>query len=309
MMKASTGPYDMAELLSGFLDRELDGSQTLAVLDYIQTHPEAVEYLRTQERIRQHSRRIILADEQANMVPAALKNRLMEIAAATPGDGSSSPSLKVISPENHIAYSWPRILAAIAASITVGLVFGLYLNRTHETVVELPTTRPNQIAKSPDAEGDTIPVSFERAAIHVHVDCSRVAENLHSGGYPVQLGPLSNLVRSDLKSSAPEPDLSSIGYHFVGAGPCAHPLEGTVHLLYRKNGPEPRAAVSIFVQANHGQYRLEIGRWYRISSRTAAFPMYAWRTKEVVYFLVADDMSTADAALRAIPFDATRTGT
>jgi hypothetical protein len=110
---------------------------------------------------------------------------------------------------------------------------------------------------------------------------------------------LAASVRQDLgREDAPYPDLSAIGYRFVGAGPCGKPLEGTVHLLYKS--PRPESVISLFVQAHDGRFGMRPGTLHTLAGAGAPFPAYAWRTERVVYILVADDEQAADRARAAI---------
>jgi len=312
-MKTPVGPHNIHELLTAYADGELDSAQNLTVIDYLEGHPEGFTYLRDWERLRQAVRKINLEEKQSCEVPAGLRARLQEFAADSGNVESNRPTTRF--PPSPLPWSvWLGVLGTAAACLIGGILGGIYWTRTGNVIVQNQAVSPPEIfaprltGEEADVRDAKIPARLVLAATHVHVDCSRVAERLHSGGYPVLLGPLSALVKNDLKSSAPEPDLSSIGYHYVGAGPCAHPLEGTVHLLYRKDGPEPRAAVSVFVQKYVGQFNLHVGRMYCIAGPASAFPMCAWRSNDVVYFLIADDVTTALSARQAIP-GAPRTGT
>lgn len=302
------GEHNIEDFLTAFADGELDAAHRLAVIDYLQSHPEACEYLRDRERLRQSAQRVVLADQTANAIPQALKDRLNAIAA-----GDNLP------PSHGLRRLWPRGLGIIAASATIGFAIGTLWSRpsgpalhpqaSSPTSSVTSTTVPVSLtAEAVDLRDAAIPPTLVRAAAYVHVDCSRVADRLHSGGYPEDLGPLAKLVETDLRSDAPQPDLTSIGYQFVGAGPCAKPLEGTVHLLYKKTGPEPRATISVFAQAYRGQFGLQPGRMYCIANEESIFPTCAWRSRDVVYFLIADDVSSALSARRAIPSAPVRTG-
>jgi hypothetical protein len=59
-------------------------------------------------------------------------------------------------------------------------------------------------------------------------------------------------------------------------------------------------AVSIFVQGWHDQYPLDAGRLYTVSVASSPFPMLAWRTDKVVYFLLADDAATVQKSAELI---------
>ena len=127
-----------------------------------------------------------------------------------------------------------------------------------------------------------------------------MADRLHSADYPQIAAPLAADVARDLRSSHPYPDLSGIGFRYVGAGPCGDPLPDTIHLLYKSNRPGTFAALSIFVQSYHNQYPLSLDQIYTASDARDPFPMLVWRTEKVVYFLLADDEQTEHRAASAI---------
>ena len=316
VMNAPLGPHNVHEFLSAFADGELNAAQNLAVLDYLESHPEAFAYLRDRQLLRQSAQRIATKDQRDRAMPDALKARLNQLAADGDGDGagpSPPPPGGRPAPHAHRRW-WPRYLGAlaIAASLSIGFTIGAARPPKRRGVAEVPATRdarPPLTADEIDARDAAVPVTLIRAAVNVHVDCSRVEERLHGGGYPVDLGPLKPLVKADLGSGLDRPDLSALGYHFVGAGPCSKPLKDTVHLLYKKDGPEPRATISLFAQRYDGQFELSRGRMYCIRGESATFPMWAWRTERVVYFLIADDMPTVVAAGRIIPSAPTHLGT
>jgi hypothetical protein len=145
-----------------------------------------------------------------------------------------------------------------------------------------------------------LPAAVVAGAEEVHGICSRLALGLHSGGYPADVAGLAASVEHDLHSDRPYPDLTSIGFAYRGAGPCGKPLADTAHLLYRSLRPGSVHAVSVFVQPWHGQYPIEAGRLYTASVAQNPFPMLAWRTDRVLYFLLADDPATERAAAALI---------
>ena len=163
--------------------------------------------------------------------------------------------------------------------------------------------RPNAPVsqRGPDENpADVIPASVIAQAEEIHGFCSRLAEGLHSAGYPADIAPLAASVEPDLHTDHPYPNLTSIGYRYRGAGPCGRPLPDTAHLLYRALQPGSVRAISVFVQPWHGQYPLDANRLYTVSVASSPFPMLAWRTDNVVYFLLADDAATERAAASLI---------
>ncbi len=177
-----------------------------------------------------------------------------------------------------VHFNW---LAAAAAIVIVSVLFVYNGRRT-------PTS---------PSEADVIPASVVSHASAIHSGCSRLAERLHADPFPSDRGELSADVEHDLHSDHPWPDLTSIGFHYTGAGPCGHPLSNAVHLLYHADDPHSPMTISVFVQPVTEQFTLEEGRVYTLSVAQSPFPMLAWRSKSVVYFLLADDAATEQAAL------------
>ena len=174
------------------------------------------------------------------------------------------------------------------------LAVGIWVGR--RTAVAPVAPGPSNVTPVADA----LPAAVVAHAEEIHGYCSRLAIGLHAGGYPADVAALAPDVEHDLHSDHPYPDLSSIGYRYRGAGPCGNPLADTAHLLYRSVRPGSANAVSVFVQPWHGQYPLDPGRLYTVSVPTSAFPMLAWRTDHVVYFLLADNSTDEHAALALI---------
>ena len=153
--------------------------------------------------------------------------------------------------------------------------------------------RHGSVAPSVGTTADVLPAAVVARAEEVHGFCARLADGLHTGGYPADVAALAPAVERDLHTDHPYPDLSPIGYRYRGAGPCGRPLADAAHLLYRSVRPGSVSAVSVFVQPWHDQYPLAAGgRLYTVSVATSPFPMLAWRTDRVVYFLLADDAPT-----------------
>lgn len=281
-------PDNLREHLAAFIVGELTAEQTLAVLDHIAEHPSSIDVLRDQQRLRIAMERTLATAT----LPESLQRRLelLPITAAPPlnqenGNGASQ----------HDGSRWGgRLPVLLSMAAVVGLCIGVW---SMVLLRPLTSSTPPVVINPPQRQ--VVPLALVHAATGVHIDCSRVDEQLHAGGYPEALGPVANLVRQDVGTETPAPNLSSIGFHYVGAGPCANPLNGTAHLLYRKDGAVPRAAISVFAQKYNGQFELDAGRLYRVSSSEATVPMLVWRTKGVVYFLIADTESLADAALDA----------
>jgi hypothetical protein len=136
-----------------------------------------------------------------------------------------------------------------------------------------------------------------------HILALAELESVHRLAYHLCRDPhaADELVQETYLRALRDADWFRPGEHGVrGAGPCGKPLPGTAHLLYRSVRPGSVKAVSVFVQSWHGQYPLGAGRLYTVSVASSPFPMLAWRTESVVYFLLADDEATERAAASLI---------
>lgn len=283
-MRTPIGDHNLDQHLTAFADGELNAAQSVALLEYLLEHPGSVEssllMMRDQQRLRLAAEHLVRAE--SGPLPEALRERVtgLSVAAADPptarGRGAAS-RLRV----------WPWLAAGVVL-LFLGALVGRFA---------LQHPRPRVVVGEPEL---VVPVVMIVKAGRVHAECSRLAEELHSAGYAREYGALADAVERDLAGPNPFPDLSQIGYRYVGAEPCPDTPHGTVHLLYRESGPQPQGAISIFVQPNAGQFAIEPGRLYELAGSRSPFPMFAWRTEQVVYFLLADDGDAAARALRVI---------
>ena len=127
--------------------------------------------------------------------------------------------------------------------------------------------------------------------------------SLHTGTWPQALGDLGPPLKAYLGRPVPYPDLSPIGYAYVGAGPCDKPLENAAHLLYRSTEPNRDDTISLFVQKYDGRSPIEPGKVYRIAGKDAAHPMIVWRHGEMVFYLVGNDEQPVLKAAKQMKVD------
>jgi anti-sigma factor RsiW len=132
-----------------------------------------------------------------------------------------------------------------------------------------------------------VPATLVADVTRIHVDCSR-APDLHTAAFPKELGNLQGSLEKYLGRPVPYPDLSSIGYQYIGAGPCAKPLENMAHLLYRHKGGPITDTVSLFVQRDGSLMDLQEGKVYWAAGKDAAHPMIVWRRDNMTFYLVGD---------------------
>jgi anti-sigma factor RsiW len=267
-----TEPTDdnLIESLTAFADGELDAARSLAMWSYLAEHPDrhaALKWLRDQQQLTLAARRVTEAP-----APSDLRARIAAMAARPQAASSVAPTR-----------SWARRIGfplAAAAGIAIGLTVATFF------------MRPTPVA-------EVLPARIVTSIARVHADCSRMPETTHDATFEATNATLATTVATSAGSASATPDLTSIGFRFVGAGRCMGLKSETVHLLYRAIDPKSPAAVSVFVQPDTGQFaQLESGRVFRVSSSTAPFPTLAWRHGPVIYFLLADDDKTEAAVLQ-----------
>ena len=267
--------HNIRQAIMAYADGELDAEQRAAMLGYVTANPEWLTVLRDLERLRATARRVMRDSTPA--VPDTVRQRITALApaAALPiGKTSDAPQ----------PFRWRPLAAAAAVALLLGLAGGLMI--------------PSRPPRSPAAAAPTVPLTLAAAVTRVHVDCSRFPLAGHAGPFPTT-GPaaaLADSVRQAFHADATHPDLSSLGFEFVGAGPCRVPLDGTIHLLYRAADPNRRETLSVFVQADRGQIDLPLRQMAVMTAATEPHPAYVWRADGAVFFLVADAADVADKA-------------
>lgn len=273
--------------LSAFADGELDPAATDRLLRQMASDPATVQELHRLWQLTATARRAVRT--YTPPPSEALQERLRQI-------------LNAEAPLENLISAWPAramrggsFMLPRAAAAIILLAIGIWIGRSF-----VRSSAPVSQRIPEQNPADVIPASVISQAEEIHGFCSRLAEGLHCAGYPADIAPLAAAVERDLHSDHPYPNLTPIGYRYRGAGPCGKPMPDTAHLLYRSLQPGSVRAISVFVQSWRGQYPLEAGRLYTVSIASDPFPMLAWRTADVVYFLLADDAATEQAAAALI---------
>jgi anti-sigma factor RsiW len=261
-------PIDEARfhaLLPGYVDGELETADRVAMAEYIAADPRFALAVADQERLRAAIHRVMTRD-----VPA-MSERLASRAAFAPPRGSFR-----ITP-------W---LAAMAACLilSAGVSIGLHMR---------PTSRNASINS-----GEFSPVLIS-GLTRTHVGCSRLVhhENLHARA---EAGPLPTPLQQFENGHSGVPDFTSFGYTFEGADPCPVPGGLTMHLVYRATGGKLEDTISLFVQLDDNQVKIEPDRLYTAVDGTQPHPILIWRTGGMVYYLVGDAMDTVENAEKIV---------
>jgi anti-sigma factor RsiW len=284
-MAEPIGEHNIGEYLTAFADCELDAAGIMSVLEYLAAHPEALELMREQQRLRLLASHAV--KEQTPAPPPQVRERVRELldGGATYAGAVAAPAPAGARRGRGRVARW-RFAAAAVVALGIGVLAGRLLPRGGPGVVE--------------SAPPPVPASLIAAATGEHVDCSRHLDALHAGPIPAELGDLPDRLRRDLNRDAPHPDLSPIGYEYVGASPCRKPFAGWAHLFYRARGGGVTDGLSVFVQPHAGSHGLEASKLYTVAGADSPHPMLVWRTERVVYLLVGDDLPTVQNASRLI---------
>jgi anti-sigma factor RsiW len=270
--------------LMAFADGELDAGAHERVRQYVLGHPEAAAKVKAYQQLRDAGCR---ACKSGVDVPQHLQDRVAGLANPPSYDDRGYPmnadGQPVAAPANWQSpmrtarrpmFGY-RIMAA-AALLIVGIgVVAMILMPAGTKVINDPSI---------------VPVGWVHTTAEVHTECSRHASHF-GAGFPQAVEELPASLRQYLGHDAIVPDLSKLGYKFAGAGPCQIPGGKTVHLLYRPapGGSISQYTVSLFVQPDKNQLKLEKGKVYFANDAIDKTPMIIWRGDGVVYYLVGED--------------------
>ena len=298
-------PTNADRYLTAFADGELDADHGRAVLHYLATHPEAASRVEGELKFRQAVGRVMMRmpAPSAALRDAIGRTELPSGPEASTATASVAPARPTITfrpaaapaiDERRLARRLflRRTLPLAAAASIAFLAIGVLLGRKGLR----PTTDTTVATALP------VPATYIAEATRTHVDCSRFP-SLHTGSWPEALGDLGPALLKYLGRPVPYPDLSGIGYEYIGAGPCARPLENAAHLLYRSTDPKDVETVSLFVQKYDGHSLIQPGKVYRIAGRDAAHPMIVWRHADMVFYLISDAEEPLENAARAIKIE------
>jgi len=287
------GPDNLREYLMAFADGELAQEQRHAVSCYLCKHPESLEQFAEIQHLRAAAQRAVVASTPE--IPGGLRSRIDALMSSLPSpavEASSSPRASQSTPR-RLRFS-SRMVFATAGAIVLASALAFMAGQRYAANPS-PSLAQNRSSFTEAASPDVLPVALTTTMTRVHVDCSRFPAH-HTAQIPTELGRLSDALKQDLAADQPHPDLSKLGYRFIGAGPCGKPLETTVHFLYVSTEAGSTDTLSVFAQPAEKESQLEIGKLYVIAGADAAHPALTWRTARVFYFLVGNHARTVDRA-------------
>ncbi len=262
-MRERMEDHDPANDLTAFADGELDAARSAEVVEYLSARPEAARAVAQSMRFRAAIGRAArtIAPPPSQVVHEQIQSLL--------GSDRQSATVKGSIHIHAPGAFWFKMAVAAMLFIAVGVGF-------------------DRLVFSPKlTSSGPVPATLVATVTHIHVDCSR-APSEHNHPFPHELGDLADAVKRSLNRATPYPDLSPIGYQYIGAGPCGKLVEGTAHLLYRSTRGPVTDTVSLFIQSFHDQMPLAEGKVYWAQGKGSAHPMLVWRKGNLVFFFVGD---------------------
>jgi hypothetical protein len=265
-------PLSPDQLLPAYADDELDAARRAEVLTRLASDPAAARAVEGQVRLRAATARAMRdvagPDAELTRKVEAMAWQMPPAAGRRGGTGGR----------------WmPRFAGVAAAIALVGV--GVMLGRYAANPVPVGQTAPVVAAIEPAVHDPLVPVSAVSFLTRQHVLCSRFPDH-HPAQWPAQVAKLEEPVRQYLGGAAAHPDLTGVGYHYVGCGPCGRPTETSVHMMY--HGRNAGDVVSLFIEPYHGQVAIAPGACYACTAAEAAHPVIVWRTNDLVFYLVGD---------------------
>jgi anti-sigma factor RsiW len=256
--------------LSAFADGELDPQQSLEVLEQMSTDPQAARQVMHQQQLRQAVARAM--DDPTGQIPAALRQRLTELAKTVPEPQPPMDS-------GPLARLGRWIPAAVAALLFIAAV--LTFNASRDSSGPAP---------------GIIPAAKVDEFAARHVACSRLVEALHQDpALPTSITELPEALAQRFGQGSPGLDLTPVGYLFDRVGACTVPGRGAVHLIYRAAPETGRDdSISLWLRSDDGRLKLEADKLYTYSRTTSgqerAHPLAVWRQGDLIYWVTGDSL-------------------
>lgn len=258
--------------LMAYADGELDADAALSAMRQVAADPAASQAVEQQLRLRQAVSRAVHAEPGPS---DDLARRVSAMAFQMPAE-----------PAGRLR--WMRLgIAAAVAMLAVGILIGRFALSPDQ-----PTVANRGVTVVPVAA--VLPDEYVKSATQVHVRCSRGTDH-HSGrGWPVEMASLETPVKQYANNQdLAYPDLSSIGFNYVGCATCGRPEQRGVHLVYRSVGGTD--TLSLFVEPYTQQVDLPPNAC-RYCPKSDVHPVLVWRTEKLVFIMVGNARTPIEKA-------------
>ena len=248
--------------LMAYADGELDAGALERVRQYVAENPSAAGKVNLHRKLRETGRRVMAG----TAVPAGLLGRIEGLV----DEAASAP----MRPQRGWRIGGWAMAAAAVLVVGIGSV----------VIWSTLGGRGVEVVRG----SDLVPVGWVESASKVHIECSKHAAHF-APPFARVLTELPESLRGYLGQTAQCPDLSRMGYQFAGCGPCRIPGGKTAHLLYRPADGQGRGTLSLFVQRDEGQLKVDGGKVYLSRDASDGTEMIVWREGGVVYYLVGEN--------------------
>ncbi len=288
-------PSRRTELVRAAADNELTAADERALREHLVAHPDDDAVIAFEQGLRR-----AIASGASGVPSEQLREKVTRLTTIGGGPGDRVPSSA-----GSVTASGrgSRVTRWVAVAASVGLLTAM----AYFTLRPTPSLPPpgRLIAESHRASL----VSFVNGR---HKECELHAEMVASG-FRIDSLDKAPAAFSEILGKAPDLGrLAQSGLKFKGAEACAVPGRGrSVHMVLEAVTNPPVQAggasaatatlVSIFVQQDKGELRIEPGRAYRFvpkagPSSTEASEIYVWKKDGFVYFLA----STSEPAIETV---------
>ena len=281
-------------LLRGFADGELSDAEVVELQQHLEAYPADRVVIEQERRLRE-----AIAQGEAGKAPALLRDKVERIRQES-RKAESEPLAVQRTGSQRGGWRFRRALVVgLAASLAMAI--GLIV-----------LTRPAPLPVQGEVINAAHRSSVSRFVNAQHGECELyarlVAERFTIGpvsAAPSELAKILGIAPSlgDLAAGAGGP----AGVEYLGAARCAVPGRGdSVHVVLAVGGVAPdsggRASlVSLFVQEDKGELRIEPGRTYFMTPKAGEWngvptSILVWRREGLIYFLVGTSADKLEAA-------------
>ncbi|MDZ4754675.1 MAG: hypothetical protein SGJ11_09280 [Phycisphaerae bacterium] len=281
------------QLLRGAADEQLSDAQQAELARHLEQRPEDQAVIALEKRLRE-----TVVSASRGSAPEGLRDRIIKMGSAAPSDEASLP-FPAVGARPRFRFSKPVRWLAIAASLAI-LAGGAFVILRQSGVWR---TDDVQVAQ----QYRTSLVTFIRAQ---HEECEVHADMIGMRFKTTKLGDVPTVFSHVLGNRPDIGHVEASGFKLRGAGPCAVPGRGeSVRMVLESTADAQTSGgrgsiVSIHIQQDTGELKLESGKTYRLVDEfapkgSAPAEIFVWRRDGFVYFLTSNSESAMQLARAA----------
>ncbi|HRK30475.1 MAG TPA: hypothetical protein PLD59_05305 [Tepidisphaeraceae bacterium] len=280
-------PVSKLELIA-FADGELSPARAAEVEAFLSTNPSLRAEIDSLRTLRSQAARTLRAEPQNPLLRQRVEALFDEPATSQP------PTAHLVLPlAKRRWWASPKLAIAAAVMISLGVASWVILAPEGESGVAQGDRGELLIEFRDGRPPDGMPASMILVAVRKHLTCQQMSDHFYDSRFPRVLAELATPAAAFLGADPSLPDLSTIGYHFAGAGGCRITGGETLHALYRSDSPASEG-ISVFVQPFKGQVSFEAGQILVLAGPTSKHQMLAWRTESLLFYVVGDELAATE---------------